>query len=141
MLEKDVLITISSTQFSVSDESSEQSKTTASASYYLKDGRHYIIYDEIMEENMVSHNTLKISSSKVELIKKGAVSVKFEFEPEKRTLSSYNLPFGSLMLGVFTNMLEVLELEKSINVSVEYALDINDEHTSNCVIDISITNT
>ena len=39
--------------------------------YYLKNGKHYILYDELSEDNEVTKNVLKIGPNSVELTRKG----------------------------------------------------------------------
>ena len=56
---KDVLISISGLQFA-GGENSEPVEVITSGSYYKKNGRHYILYDEVAEDTA---GTTKISSS------------------------------------------------------------------------------
>ena len=46
---KDVLISISGLQFA-GGENSEPVEVITSGSYYKKNGRHYILYDEVAED-------------------------------------------------------------------------------------------
>lgn len=139
MLDKDVKVSISGTRVSPIEENSEALSTVTSGTYYKKSEKHYVIYDEVAD-GLITHNTLKLSEDRVELIKKGATISKLEFKKGEQTLSSYNLPFGSLMLGVCTNEMSIDIQEYSITARLEYELEINEEHTADCVIDICITN-
>ena len=47
---KDVLISISGLQFA-GGENSEPVEVITSGSYYKKNGRHYILYDEVAEDS------------------------------------------------------------------------------------------
>lgn len=56
---KDVIVTISGLQFAQETETEPVEIVTA-GSYYKKNGKHYIIYDEVMED---LREARKISSS------------------------------------------------------------------------------
>ncbi|MCI5622391.1 MULTISPECIES: DUF1934 domain-containing protein [Anaerostipes] len=133
---KDVLINISGLQVDV--DSDEPIEVMTTGAYYLKNGKHYILYDEIAEDNEVVKNILKIGPQTVELTKKGGSSSHMVFEKGKENLSYYDTPFGSLLLGVNTSSIEWKEQENHMKLRVNYDLTINSDHVSNCIIDVSI---
>lgn len=133
---KDVLINISG--FQVDVDSDEPIEVMTTGAYYLKNGKHYILYDEIAEDNEVVKNILKIGPQTVELTKKGGSSSHMVFEKGKENLSYYDTPFGSLLLGVNTSSIEWKEQEDHMKLRVNYDLTINSDHVSNCIIDVSI---
>ena len=47
---KDIMLRISGVQFPDGEENSEEMEVITSGSYFEKDGRHYIKYDEVQEE-------------------------------------------------------------------------------------------
>ena len=53
---KEVLINISGLQMDVDPENPIEMVTTGA--YYLKNGKHYILYDELSEDNEVTKNVL-----------------------------------------------------------------------------------
>ena len=67
---KDVLITISGVQ--MLDEEDADVEMVTRGDYYQKNGKHYILYDEVMEgfDGRV-RNVIKISPNSVDIIKKG----------------------------------------------------------------------
>ena len=67
--------------------------------YYLRNGKHYILYDELSEDNEVVKNVIKIGPKSVELTRKGGQSSHMVFEEGKENLSYYDTPFGSLLWG------------------------------------------
>ncbi|MGN0417721.1 DUF1934 domain-containing protein [Anaerostipes faecalis] len=133
---KDVLINISGLQVDV--DSDEPIEVMTTGAYYLKNGKHYILYDEIAEDHEVIKNILKIGPQTVELTKKGGSSSHMVFEKGKENLSYYDTPFGSLLLGVNTSSIEWKEQENHMKLRVNYDLTINSDHVSNCIIDVSI---
>ncbi len=56
---KEVLINISGLQMDVDPENPIEMVTTGA--YYLKNGKHYILYDELSEDNEVTKNVLKMA--------------------------------------------------------------------------------
>ncbi len=134
---KDVLITISGVQMMDGEQGDVEMITTGD--YYHKNGKHYIIYDEVMEGyEGVIRNTIKIQRDSMDIIKTGIANVHMSFERNKRRLTCYATPAGDMMVGLQTNRISVSETEDNLNVRVEYSLDINYEHVSECNIEVDI---
>ena len=82
---RDVLISISGIQIAEGDNNTVELIT--SGDYFLKNGNHYILYDEIQEgfEGVIK-NTIKISPSGLDIIKRGSSSVHMTFEKSKKNI-------------------------------------------------------
>ena len=106
--------------------------------YYLKNGKHYILYDELSEDNEVTKNVLKIGPNSVELTRKGPQGSHMIFEEGKENLSYYDTPFGSLLMGVNTSNIDWMEEEEQMRLQVDYDLSVNSDHVSKCKIDVNI---
>ena len=134
---KDVLITISGMQMIDGDNSDIEMITTGA--YYMKNGKHYITYDEVLEgyEGKI-RNLIKIQPDSMDIIKSGLTNVHMTFEKNKKRLTCYATPMGDMMVGLSTRSIYVSEKEDSLNVLVEYSLDINYEHISECNIQVAI---
>ena len=104
---KDVLINISGLQMELDDGEPVEMMTTGD--YYLKNGKHFILYDEIEDDHQVVKNILKIGPKTVEISKKGGRNSHMVFEKGKENLSYYDTPFGSLLLGVSTSDIRWME--------------------------------
>ena len=134
---RDVVISTSGAQFSEGDQEDVELITTGD--YFLKNGKHYIIYDEIEEDGQdVIRNTIKVLPDSIDIIKKGNVSAHMVFERNKKNLACYMTPFGELMVGIDTSDIRVEEEEQLLRVNVDYSLDINYEHVSDCSITVSV---
>ena len=134
---KDVLITISGVQMQDADEADVEMVTRGD--YYQKNGKHYILYDEVMEGfNGRVRNVIKISPDSVDIIKKGAASAHMQFEKNKKNLSCYTTPLGDLMIGIHTNRISIDEGQDRLKINVEYSLDINYQHASECSISVNV---
>ena len=56
------------------------------------------------------------------------------FEKNKKNVTCYDTPYGSLMLGINAKKIDIQEKEDDISVRVDYALELNYEHLANCNI-------
>ena len=133
---KEVLINISGLQMDVDPENPIEMVTTGA--YYLKNGKHYILYDELSEDNEVTKNVLKIGPNSVELTRKGPQGSHMIFEEVKENISYYDTPFGSLLMGVNTSNIDWMEEEEQMRLQVDYDLSVNSDHVSKCKIDVNI---
>lgn len=134
---KDVLVTISGLQFAAEDNDSLELIT--SGTYYKKNGKHYILYDEVMEGfDGVTKNTIKVADNFMDITKKGVANVHMMFEKNKKNVTYYYTPFGSLLIGIDAKKVEVEESENEINVKVDYKLEMNYEHLADCNITMNI---
>ena len=134
---KDVLITIRGVH--TLDHEDNDVEMIVRGDYYQKNGKHYILYEEILEgaEERVK-NVIKISPSSMDIIKKGVTNSRMLFEKNKKNLSCYRTPVGNLVIGIQANHFYVEEQENSIKVNVDYSLDINYEHMSDCRICVDV---
>lgn len=134
---RDVLISIRGAQISDGDQEDVEMVTTGD--YFLKNGKHYIIYEEIEEgSKQMTKNTIKAAEDTIDIIKKGSISTHMIFQKYKKNIACYTTPFGELTVGIHTNEVHIEEDEDTLNIGVRYALDINDEHVSNCNIIIQV---
>lgn len=138
---KDVLVTVKGLQ--IGENHDDIMEIVCNGTYYFRNGKHYIKYEEIMEESMNSiSNTLKISDSsdglRVEVKKKGAIETTLIFEEGQNHISCYETEYGSFMLGFHASYISVEHDENKIHIHIDYAMEMNYEHLSDNQIDISI---
>ena len=86
----------------------------------------------------VSKNLLKLSPDLVELSKKGYSNVNMVFETGKKTVTYYNTPFGNLLIGIYTTNIKITEKEEGLIATIQYSLEMNYEHVSDCNITIKV---
>lgn len=135
---KDVLVNVTGSHL-VNGESDDISVITA-GSYYYKNGKHYIVYDEHLDDNEgVIRNTIKVSPDSVEMMKGGDARTHMVFERQKTNISCYATPFGQIMMGVTTDGLTVTELPDQLRVGIDYSLEVNYERTSQCHVEIEVS--
>lgn len=135
---KEVLVSISGLQFA-EELDSEPIELITSGDYYKKNGKHYIIYDEVMEGvEGTTKNIIKLGEQCMDITKRGATNVHMMFEKNKKNLTYYYTPYGSILIGIDAQKIEVAETEHDININVDYALEVNYEHMADCSITMKI---
>jgi len=137
-MKKDVLVSISGLQFEIDKE--EAVEVITAGEYYYRNGKHYILYEEVIEGiEGVTNCTLKIWNDQVSISKKGTSNVNMVFEVNRKNLSFYSTPFGDLQIGINTTSIKVTEEEDQLIAKIKYELDINYTHVSDCEVLIKIT--
>lgn len=135
---KDVLISISGLQFA-GGENSEPVEVITSGSYYKKNGRHYILYDEVAEDTAgTTKNIIKLGDEVLDITKRGETNVHMMFEKDKKNVTYYGTPYGNLLIGIDATKVQVEETEHNLSVHVDYALEVNYEHMADCKITMNI---
>lgn len=134
---KDIKVSVSGTQFEL--DPAEPIELITFGDYYHKNGKHYILYDEIdLEEGETIKNRIKMTPDKIEVVKSGSLNGQLIFEKGKNHLTYYDTPMGSLLMGVNTNSIRMIEEENHIKATVRYSLEVNYDHISNCEITIDV---
>ena len=135
---KDVLVKISGLQF-MGEEDNDSIEVITAGTYYKKNNKHYVLYDEVMEGSAdVTKNMIKIGADSMEVTRKGVTSVHMVFEKNKKNVSYYYTPFGNLLVGIDAKDIRIDESELDINVKVSYGLEINYEHMADCHITVDV---
>ncbi len=135
---KEVIITIRGLQ-SGPDTDAEPIEMITMGEYYYKNNKHYLLYEELMEgETKPNKNRIKLAPGMMELTKSGLVSVHMLFEENKKNTTHYYTSYGSLNMGIDTKKITMEERENEMNITVDYALEINQEFVADCDIKINV---
>ena len=137
-MKKDVLITISGIQ---SDEYREADKVEiiTSGSYYKKNNKHYLLYDEIGEgQDEKTKNVARFCEDEFHITKSGYTNVNMTFEQNKRNITNYITPYGNMLVGVDASSIDIIENDENIQVDIAYSLDVNYEHLADCRLHMDI---
>jgi len=135
---KEVIISIRGLQ-EAKDVDTEPIEMITTGEYYYKNGKHYLLYEEVLEgETQPVKNRIKIAPGYMELTKNGVVSVHMVFEENKKNQTHYFTPFGSLMIGIDAKKVQMTETDEQMDISVDYALEINQEFVADCDIKICV---
>ena len=144
---KDVLVSISGKHIDIMNEPLEGRESgedaievVTPANYYCRNGKHYIIYDEVLEGMAGTiKNKIKITGEdSVEIMKSGLSSSHMIFERNKKNLTYYRTPYGQMLVGINTRNLEISVDDDNFDVLVDYELDVNHEPLADCKIKMNI---
>lgn len=136
---KEVIISIIGLQFDGSDENPVPIEIISAANYYYKKDTHYILYDEISEDfSGTTSNRIKLKKDSIEISKKGLTTVTMLFEKGKKNHTYYQTPFGSILVSILTNKMNIEESDSEININISYELEVDSSPLSECNIQIKI---
>ena len=81
---KDVLVKISGLQFA-EDQDNGPVEIITTGNYYKKNGKHYILYDEVQEGfDGVTKSVIKVNDDFLDVTKKGVTNVHMMFEKTRK---------------------------------------------------------
>ena len=136
-MNKDVLIHVRGLQLMETDDEQEPIEIVVPGQYYFRNGSHYLRYEEMLDDSaQTTVNYIKMSSEGVEIRKQGQVNVHMVFEQGKKNKTINNTPYGTLQMGIAATVLELKESEDDIQMKVDYALDMNEEHVADCYLTV-----
>ena len=140
---KEVLVHISGLHLEVGNVMAEETETVevvVPGTYYLKNGKHYILYEEIEEDGRGTKNQIKIcEDGHVEIQKSGVLTAHLIFEEGEKHSTVYQTPYGPLPVAMETRELKVHHSEEKICIEIDYRLDVQEEPLADCRIEIHIT--
>lgn len=134
----EVELTISGLQWG-EDMEQDNIETVVPAQYFKKNDSHYVLYEEEMEGfSQTSKNRIKIKGNLLELTRQGLLHTHMIFEENKTHMTDYVTPYGNFVLGIHTDSIQMRETAESIEVTVEYKIEIGEEPISTNKIHIMI---
>lgn len=111
----------------------------APGKYYFKNGKHYILYDEVVEDTRETvKNRITLRDGRMEVRKKGPIVTSMTFDRGQKNSSWYNTPVGPLYTGISVKDMQVKEQENLLEIKVEYELEVNYEHVADSQIVIRV---
>lgn len=136
---KDILLQISGTQRELqapeNEEVSGPIEVITAATYYQKNEKHYIMYEEVTEGfSEVTKNLIKISDDTIDITKRGVTNVHMVFERNKKNMTYYCTPYGNISMGIHAHEINIEEKEHEMRIDVNYGLELNYEHIADCTI-------
>lgn len=108
-----------------------------------KEDAIYVSYEEASDEAdgtdcEIVKSLMKVKPGQVEIIKKGPAETHMIFVEGKDTMSYYSTPFGELEVVIHTKRLACVEMDNGVHIELEYALEVNAAHMSDCNVDIKV---
>ena len=140
---KEVLITIQGLQFDAeaqNDEELDKIESIYPGEYYMRSGSHYILYEELMEEEVTPiKNVIKLRDKEFTLTKKGIINTQMVFTEGKKNMTSYVTPFGNIMIALDTEKIVVEETDEELKIHIDYGLEANYQYIADCHITVTVT--
>lgn len=136
-VKKDVRITVRGVQ---RDDTAEISRTEiiVPGEYYLKNGSHYLFYEETAEDSGErTKNSLKLKGNVLELNRKGALNSRMVFETGKSHVADYATPFGMLRMETVTSRILCTKEETRLRIRAEYELWADGVKMSSCRLTVT----
>jgi len=122
-MDKDVLISVTGAQ--TGGPNGEETELITKGRFSRQSGAYYITYDESSVTGMLgTTTTLKVDGGVIALVRHGCVNSQFLFEEGKKHLSYYDTPDGSYAVGIFTRKMDVDIDDRGGEITVGYAVDI-----------------
>jgi uncharacterized beta-barrel protein YwiB (DUF1934 family) len=124
-MNRDVVVSV--TGFHSIDGDSNQISLVAPGSYFEKNGKHYLIYDELVEgENDPVRCTVRVSGDGRHADIVRGNSGRLEFEPGKTTMCCYSTPYGPLYLTISTSGVSFSLTEEKYLLKIDYTVEVNE---------------
>lgn len=124
----------------VEDSDNEPIEALHTGTYYYKNGKHYVFYEEATEGiSGVTKVQIRWQQEGIlEVIKKGVSNSHMIFEKNQRHTCDYQTPFGGLEIGILTKRMAFKESEELLEIAAEYNMDVDWEPMAECMIKINI---
>ena len=107
--------------------------------YYNRNGSHYVMYEDVDEQTTdITKNIIKICDEYIEIRKRGQIDTNMIFQKGKVNKTYYSTPFGDMSVEINTNDIEINCTDKLLDVKIDYALLINNQHLSDCQVGMKI---
>lgn len=138
-MKKDVLISIQSTQQVDGDR--DEMELTTFGSYYEKNGKYYIVYQESEATGFESDTTTTVKvegENRVTMIRSGMQRSQLVMERGKRHLCHYGTEYGNIIIGVLTDQIVSSLKENGGRVDFNYTLDIDGALASENTVRINV---
>lgn len=137
MINSNVIVKVTGLQ--VVEDTGDSVEIMAPGKYYMRNNKHYVVYDDIDEESGAkTKNTIKFNSTSAEVMRKGYLSGKMTFDKGKNNQSLHSTPYGDLFVEVLTKNISLSEQEENVNLKIDYELYANNNKVSDSKIEIDI---
>ena len=122
---KEVLVSLKGLH-AMQGENGEPVELISHGTYEEQNGFHMVQYEEVDEEDQeITRVTVIFSKEHVEIIKQGQNNAQMVFEENIKTTNNYETPYGELIVGIDTTLIEVKETEEEITILLGYGMDMN----------------
>ena len=137
---RDVLISLKGLQYQGPDNEQGNAELIVPGKYYIKKGVRYLIYDEPDDSGeKTCHTIMKIFDDRIEITRKGSLSVSMNFLKGCKNQCSYKTIMGTLMVGIDTTDIIITQPDDdTMKVDIFYNLDLNYAFYAECHMEMDI---
>lgn len=135
---KDIILTISGIH-AADGEADEPIEIMTPGQYYLKNGKHYVLFEEVLEGiDGEVRSMLRFVEDKVELIRNGAASAHMIFQKEQEHMVIYQTPMGPLSISVYTDDIIAEIGENHMNLEIHYSMKAGGQMISESTLYLNV---
>lgn len=121
-MQKDVWITIDGTHRQDGVQT-EPVHTAVRGRYFQKNGRHYLLFEEIPEgQKQTVKSVIRFDDAVIEVTRRGGTETRMRFEKDIPCPTDYRTPMGALELLTLADHVGLVEEEERIQVETSYQL-------------------
>lgn len=122
-MKKKAVISVTSRQ--IKDDDNDAIEVVTPGDFYKKGNTYYAIYKETEISGMQgTTTTLKIYDNKLSLIRMGSTTTKMEFDENKKGISMYSTPYGTIELIIDTIKIKTDVDENGGNILINYNMSL-----------------
>ena len=137
-MKEQVLITINGVQVT-EDEAQSVPELITVGTYRLEDGVHQVTYEEQLgDTDEVTISRLYFVNDRVELKREGGIETHMVFEKDKKSLTFYETPYGSVEMEMTSHEVNVCTEAENIDIHLEYDIAMNEQFVGECSLNIHI---
>lgn len=137
-MKKEVIVSIKGIQVLEGNQDDSMEIVTV-AEYYVRNNKHYITYEDWDDDYKAStKNLIKISDTQIEIQKRGIVSTNMSFKCGVSNKTYYQTPFGEFLIEIDTKDIDMDIQDTNIDISINYSLNINEQHIADNKIQLNI---
>ena len=134
----EVLVTIRGQQ-RTREEEGEVIEVIVPGHYQLRDGCHYLTYEEMLDDSDAITKTLvKFTPAQMEMVRKGHINSRMIFAPGKETVTDYRTPFGDITAEITTFDLSVEAQEEKIDLQLRYSMLLGGAFAQDSTVEMEI---
>lgn len=120
-------------------EKSDSIEVVTPGKFYKKDKNYYAVYEETAISGMEgTTTTLRIGEEKFSLIRMGSTSTKMDFALDKKNISMYSTPYGTLEININTKKLHINVDDNGGRIYIDYIMSVASQKPQNTILNINI---
>ncbi len=120
------------------DGEEEQQEIVTEGEYYVRDGKHFLLYEETLEDGRNVRTLIKDNLDYVEVLKSGYVHTRMRFLEGTYYESEYKTPMGSLSLKTETKRIDRNLMTDEMCWELHYSVIMDGHHISDNVLKIEV---